>query len=467
MKAKLFLLIMIIISSYQISICQNRNYNKNQIKPWKENPAFWQYNNKPIMLLGGSNDDNLFQWPKEMLISHLDSMKQIGANYVRNTMSDRKDRNIEIYPYKQLENGKYDLNQWNDNYWKRFDLFLKETAKRNIIVQIEMWDRFDFSQKFWPLHPFNPKNNNSYTSETSGLAEEYPEHPGTNKQPFFFTTPKQRNNKILLEYQEKFVRTMLNYSLKYKHVLYCIDNETSGEEEWGRYWSTFITDEAKKRGKNVYITEMWDNWDLKSEHHKRTFDHPERYQFCDVSQNNHRKGDIHWNNFQWVRNYISYSPRPINAVKTYGADGGQYGTSKDGIERWWLHLLGGAAAVRFHRPDAGLGLSEPSISSIKAARKLESVIKLWKLEPNNGLLSNRSEDEAYLSHFNDKIYVIFIPKKGSVNITTSAGANYIIRYLSINSGEWLDKEKEVISLTNETNIETPDENGWLVILSKI
>lgn len=97
----------------------------------------------------------------------------------------------------------------------------------------------------------------------------------------------------------------------------------------------------------------------------------------------------------------------------------------------------------------------------------ESVIKLWKLEPNNGLLSNRSEDEAYLSHFNDKIYVIFIPKKGSVNITTSAGANYIIRYLSINSGEWLDKEKEVISPTNETNIETPDENGWLVILSKI
>ena len=78
---------------------------------------------------------------------------------------------------------------------------------------------------------------------------------------------------------------------------------------------------------------MWDNCDLKSEHHKRTFDHPERYQFCDVSQNNHRKGDIHWNNFQWVRNYISYSPRPINAVKTYGAYGGQYGTYKDGIER--------------------------------------------------------------------------------------------------------------------------------------
>ncbi len=82
-----------------------------------------------------------------MLIPHLDLMKRTGANYVRNTMSDRNDRTFEIYPFKRLENGKYDLNQWNEAYWGRFDFFLKETAKRNIIVQIEVWDRFDFLQK--------------------------------------------------------------------------------------------------------------------------------------------------------------------------------------------------------------------------------------------------------------------------------------------------------------------------------
>lgn len=145
-----------------------------------------------------------------------------------------------------------------------------------------------------------------------------------------------------------------------------------------------MADKAKAEGKKIYITEMWDNWNLKSEHHKRTFDHPERYPFCDVSQNNHQTGDKHWDNFQWVRSYISTNPRPINAVKTYGADGGRFGTSEDGVQRWWLHLLGGAAAVRFHRPDSGLGLSKLSISSIKAARKLESIVKLWDLRPDNG-----------------------------------------------------------------------------------
>ena len=60
-----------------------------------------------------------------------------------------------------------------------------------------------------------------------------------------------------------------------------------------------------------------DDWDLKGAHHRRTFDHPERYDFADVSQNNHQKGHRHWDNFQWVRRHIADKPRPINTVKTY------------------------------------------------------------------------------------------------------------------------------------------------------
>ena len=98
------------------------------------------------MLLGASNDDNLFQWPEEMLIRHLDSMKAVGANYVRNTMSDRQDMGFELYPFKQLEYRKYDVAQLNEDYYNRFDFFLKETEKRDIIVQIEIWDRFDYAR---------------------------------------------------------------------------------------------------------------------------------------------------------------------------------------------------------------------------------------------------------------------------------------------------------------------------------
>lgn len=45
-----------------------QNPNKKRIQPWVENPWFWQYKGKPVMLLGASGDDNLFQWPAKMLV---------------------------------------------------------------------------------------------------------------------------------------------------------------------------------------------------------------------------------------------------------------------------------------------------------------------------------------------------------------------------------------------------------------
>jgi len=64
------------------------------IRPIDANPRYWQYKGKPLMLIGGSKDDSLFQIPD--LKEHLDEMVAVGANYIRNTMSDRKDHDFEI-----------------------------------------------------------------------------------------------------------------------------------------------------------------------------------------------------------------------------------------------------------------------------------------------------------------------------------------------------------------------------------
>ena len=435
-----------------------------RIKPWDQNPSYWQYKGKPVLLLGASNDDNLFQWPEKMLIPHLDSMKTIGANYVRNTMSDRQDRGFELYPFAKLENGKYNLDQLNEDYYNRFDFFLKETQKRGIIVQIEVWDRFDYARNHWPIHPYNPKNNVNYTSEESGLDLEYPDHPGQNKQPFFFTTPKQRNNELLLKYQKSRVEKMLDISLKYDHVLYCIDNETSAEEEWGIYWAEFILNKAKSAGKEICITEMWDAWDLTSEQHKRTLNHPERYIFCDVSQNNQQKGQVHWDNFQWVRKYISTQPRPLNTVKTYGAGGGPHGNTKDGIERWWRHVLGGAASARFHRPESGLGLSELSANCIKVAREIEKSTKFWELEPGNDLLSNREENEAYLATKPNESYVLFFTDGGDVELDlTKSEKEFNLKWFDIRKGKLISENK--IEGGKIVSLKVPGKLEWVAMLT--
>jgi hypothetical protein len=429
----------------------------DRIRPSAEHPWYWQYKGKPVLLLGGSQDDSLFQIPN--LKEHLDKMADAGANYIRNTMSDRPDHDFEVYPFRRLPDGKYDLGQWNQEYWQRFANLLEWTHERDIIVQIEVWDRFDHSRENWKPHPFNPANNINYTFQESGFAAEYPDHPGQNKQPFFFTTPKQRNNTVVLKYQRKFVEEMLRHSLPYPNVLYCMDNETKADEAWAVYWAEFIQDRAKTAGAEVFVTEMWDDWNLKGEQHRRTFDHPGRYAFVDVSQNNHQKGQTHWDNFQWAREYLSKRPRPINTVKTYGADTGRYGTDRDGVERWWRHLIGGAAAVRFHRPDSGLGFSSPAEASIRAARKLESLVKLWDVSPANHLLRAREPNEAYLAANPGLAYALYFPDGGAVELDLrNQSAKFDLRWINVATGEW--GPSGTLTAGGWTRVETPAAGHW-------
>lgn len=434
------------------------------LRPWTENPWYWSYRDQPVQLLGGSDDDNLFQWPEQELVQQLERLAAAGGNVIRNTMSDRKDKDFEVYPFRMLEDGRYDLEQWNEEYWIRFERMLRETANRDIVVQIEIWDRFDYTDNrganHWQIHPYNPRNNVNYSFEQSGFAEHYPDHPGQNKQPFFFTTPKQRNNPTVLQVQQRFVDKVLQHTLRYEHVLYCIDNETKGEEEWGRYWAEYVKARAAKHGRRVFVTEMWDDWDLTAERHRRTFDHPELYEYVDVSQNNHNKGQKHWDNFLHVRDYLSSRPRPINTTKTYGATGNKFGHSdQDGIERFWRHLLAGAASMRFHRPDAGLGLNDKAVAAIRAARKLESKIPLWSVNPANELLSDRDPGEAYLAANTGRAYAIYFPAGGEVRVDLSGAPGQLVaQWIDINSGEW--GPTQTLARGRGVSLAPPDSGNW-------
>ncbi len=460
---RLLLPALLLFTAEAFAAAAQRDDDPNRIQPWSKNPRYWQYKGKPVLLLGGSKDDNLFQIPD--LKEHLDEMASVGANYIRNTMSDRPDKGFEVYPFKRLPNGKYDLEQWNDEFWQRFENMLRWTAERDIIVQIEVWDRFDYSQKNWEPHPYNPRNNVNYTYAQSGFREEYPNHPGRNEQPFFFTTPKQRNNTVVLKYQQRFVEKMLSYALQYNHVLYCMDNETSAEEEWGAYWAEFIRDHARSAGKQVCLTEMWDAWDLKHEHHRRTLDHPERYDFGDVSQNNQQKGQTHWDNFQWAYRYIAKQPRPLNTVKTYGADGGRFGNNRDGLERWWRHIIGGAASARFHRPESGLGLSDLAKGSLQAARKLESLIRLWDVEPANHRLSDRAVNEAYLAARPGEAYALYFTDGGAVGLDLKdAPGRYDVRWIDIQTGEW--GKRETLEGGRIAAVAAPAKGHWVAAIVK-
>lgn len=458
---------------FWLAVFSSAQGQQSGLEPWAENRWYWSYHGEPILLLGGSDDDNLFQWPADRLVEQLDRIVEAGGNVIRNTMSDRKDGGFEVYAFKQLPSGKYDLSQWNPEYWLRFERMLAETAKRDIIVQIEIWDRFDYTDvrahdpKRWENHPYSPANNVNYTFEASGFERRYPDHPGQNKQPFFFTTPAQRNNQIVLPFQVAFVNKMLDHSLKYDHVLYCMDNETRAQPEWGQYWAKLVRRRSEEFGRQVMITEMWDDWDLTAQRHRQTMDHPELYDFVDVSQNNQNSGQKHWDNFLYVREYLSSQPRPMNTTKTYGADGNKFKhTDQDGIERFWRHLLAGAASIRFHRPDSGLGINDQAVACIKAARQVEKIVPYWELEPANQSLTQRTDNEAYAATTEDRqTLVLYFPATASQ--PSSVGINHpkfpryrSVRWISIDRGELGE------NVTLEGNEIRPPTNGnWVGVLA--
>ena len=218
---------------------EDTGMEKERIRIYPANPRYWQYKGEPILLIGGSVEDNLFQIPN--LKEHLELLKSVGGNYVRSTMSwvDEGD----VPPFKKV-GDRFDLNQWNNEFWRRFRAFITLPHELDIIVQIEVWATFNYYREPWDANPFNPKNNSNYTAEETGLSTVVKSHPVATENNFFWSVPKERNQQIVLKYQQKFVGKLLSETLQYGHVLYCMDNETAVTPEWGEYWATYIQKQA-------------------------------------------------------------------------------------------------------------------------------------------------------------------------------------------------------------------------------
>jgi len=438
----------------------------NRIKPYTENPRYWQYEGQPVLLLGGSDDDNLFQWTGSRLTEQLDLLKSVGGNYVRCTMSGRDEGNV--WPFKQVK-GKYDLEQWDEEYWRRFENFLEATCKRDIIVQVEIWATYDFYREFWRRHPFNPKNNINYTAEQTGLSEVVDHRPGRCENVFFQSVPEVRDRKTVLKYQRRFVDKMLSYSLKFGHVLYCMDNETSATPRWGKYWSEYVKAKAKEAGVVVETTEMWyDHLDKNPPIPHATFDDPKTYSFVDVSQNSHKRGQSHWNSLRLQLSRVDDNVRPLTNVKIYGADTGPerwFRADVDGVERFWRNIIGGSASSRFHRPPYGLGLGRKAQAHIKSLRMLTDEMDIFTCAPHNDLLGDREDNEAYCCAEPGRQYAVYFPRAGEVTLDVRAARGRLsIRWYDIGRGGW--RPAETIDAARSLRLNTPSDGYWAAVIKK-
>lgn len=486
-------------SHAQDLLASPETWEAERIQPYVQNPAFWQYRGVPTLLLGGSSDDNIFQHQAEHLIPELDRLRANGGNYIRCTLSSRDAGNVQPYQFNP-ESARYDLEAWNEEYWSRLKYFLKAAEQRGMIVQMEIWATYDFytrgerdekGRTTWQRNPFNPLNNVNYDEWESGLFSDF-QSAGHQLINPFFNTPLPlaypfdfENTPLLLAHQRRFVDKVLTTTLPYNNLLYVIDNETNADPRWALYWAQYMRRKAAAKGVQIEVTEMWDTMDpsdgrlqgagvvvqdpanhfftLRSGVSNTLYD-TENYSYLDISNHNAQKGAAHYQTglYVWQEIQRSHHVRPLNNTKVYGGtEGGWSGSQKDGEERFWRNLFSGAAAIRFHRPPAGLGDSDLAMTHLKSMRLLTASVDIFKARPRPDLIECAPKVEVYCMSCGDGEYLLFFPTSAEVRLDLEAGV-YEVRWLRLRESSWED----LASIKLPGRLETPGDGMWAARIAR-
>ena len=477
-----------------------------QIEPYAENPNYWQYNDRPILLFGGSDRDNIFQWAGDgtKLIDHLDLLKNCGGNYIRCTMSSRAYTpdgyrwDLLPYPFAEVD-GKYDLRQWNEEYWNKLRTFLRETKKRGIVVQLEFWDRWNESgdsrsARFgWYDSPWNPNNNSTYDWADSPLLK-----PG--KTDFYnaFHYAAVKNDQVLLPLEQRFVEKVIDEVIDNRndHVLFQVDNESGiGDEtlEPDPYWARFARHYAKSKGADdIFVCSSrrfhtptpykatkfqdWDNLEIRVPLMNSAFN------FSDVSQNNGNSGQRHYDNLLWYRSKVlEHGARPINHVKCYHFNwptGASFHrrtspTDAEAGAKFWRAVFGGAASVRFHRHTPtrpgglreGFGLAPEGQRHVRSMREFVDAVHVFRMSPRNDLLCERVANEAYCLAEPGRQYAVFFTGDGDGRVQIELAPSkrsFELRWLDIATSCW--GRRTTFSSRGDYVLTTPDGGQWVAVL---
>ncbi|MFQ6048257.1 MAG: hypothetical protein ACE5K7_02710, partial [Phycisphaerae bacterium] len=377
------------------------------------NGRYFAYDGRPIFLRGHSRLWPLAGWigggtartdtgqhfRPEVQRTYLDEIEQVarsGGNLFRMTpfWPDAWKYGYPM-PFERVEPGRFDLSKPDERFWSAMRDFLQRCAERDIIVQLEMWDRPGLShwhESRWPAHPFNPDHNVNYGQET--LPGQASADIVFGQKLFYRAIEPGRNNK-LLHYQRSYVDRMLAETLDLPNVIYCIENEGCGGIGWESYWAGVVHEAARARGVRAFVTAM----PLEPAEHgwRAYFDDPNfncldgggtglRYAtyWREPDQASGQEGDYlryRGDSLALIRETMAkyrllMELQPDKARPVYVSN--CFGKNRDNV---WMMLVSGAAGLRYHRRT--YDPAETVYSWVRAlAEFLETTqMPFWRMQP--------------------------------------------------------------------------------------
>ena len=324
-----------------------------------DNPHYLLYKSQPTVLVTSAEHYgavlNLdFDFEKYLKTMHADGMNYtriFTGSYVEVAGSFNIHNNTLapavgsfITPWKRTtETGlfegekKFDLNEWNPDYFERLHKFISLADELDIIVEVTLFCS-TYRDEQWQRHPFNPGNNvNNIPAELDRKKSNTPD------------------NFNLIKFQKKMVEKIVNELNGYDNIFYEIQNEpwsddpqpvmrtlktlnpkveggggwfkwsemaSKGSLEWQKTMAQLIVDTEKKLSKKHIIAQNYTN-----------FKHSVEYIDPNISIINFHYAwpQAVWMNYGW--------DRPINYDES-GFDGNE--TDSYLVQAWQFMMAGGA-----------------------------------------------------------------------------------------------------------------------------
>jgi hypothetical protein len=191
-----------------------------------ENPHYFLFRGKPLAIVSSGEHYGAVLNPDFDYIKYLNTLQQDGMVYTRlfsgtyferagsfgiekNTLAPAPGK--ALLPWKRSNEpgaacggNKFDLDQWDENYFTRLKSFVSEASGRGIIVEISL---FSSIYDYWDIQVWNRNNNINIKEDISK------------------EDVQTLSNGPLLKYQESFVRKIAWELNGFKNVIWEIQNE--------------------------------------------------------------------------------------------------------------------------------------------------------------------------------------------------------------------------------------------------
>jgi hypothetical protein len=451
-------LFMLFLSMAAVSLtgCKS-SQSKKPLALHPDNPHYFLYENRPeILITSGEHygavvnlDFDYEIYLEELSKNSLNLTRTFTGVYLEPAGSFNIERNTLapspekfICPWARSETpgyasggNKFDLTQWNEEYFKRLRDFVGKAEKRKVIVELALFCPF-YEDSQWKLSPMNPNNNVNNVGPTDRT--------------HVYTLDKSKG---LVELHDALVSKIIKELKEYSNLIYEICNEPywgGVTMEWQHHIASLIEKEEKGFSYQHLISQNIanDNLLIKDPHPAvSVFNFHYAYPPVAVAQNFHFDKAIGDNETGFDG----------NADSTYRREGWSFilagGSLYNNLDySFTSENENGTAKYPETQPGGGTPALRKQLSHL---RNFITGFDFLKMKPDSTLVSKLTEKQkAYVLAESGKQYAIYIFGKGPITFDLSVPeGTYTVEFLDPLTGQ--NSEKQTVNAKGKVSINTP------------